>query len=151
MIKWLLALAVIGPCLVIFTGVTGNKAALAEAPAIPATETKRVYVLEHYKMAEPMIVVTVNHFPFDIGGLRPYDINIQGQKFVFKPEHVQEFLTKGRPMQVFHRPLPTGMVYIDGWGQPIDQEGTRSEDQQHTVLRRENTRYPVVNTTARLR
>jgi hypothetical protein len=151
MIKWLLVLSVIGPLIAIFSGSAGNRSALAEAPVTPNEKVKQIYILEHYKMAEPYMVVTVNHFPFDIGGLRPYEINIQGQKFVFDQKDVQEFLTKGRPMNVDFRPLPTGMVFIDGFGQPIDKSGSPSEDRSDTVLHRPNTKYPVVNISSRLR
>jgi hypothetical protein len=151
MIKWLLVLAFVGPMIAIFSGSAGDRAALAEAPVTPTEKVKQIYILEHYKMAEPYMVVTVNHFPFDIGGHRPYEINIQGQKFIFDPKDVQEFLTKGRPMNVFYRPLPTGMVYIDGFGQPIDRSGSPSEDQSDTVLHRPNTKYPVINVMHRTR
>lgn len=140
--KWLITITFIGPLVAIITGNAGNRTALAEAPSYDS-KTRQIYVLEHYKMAEPMIVVTVNSFPFDIGGLRPYEINVQGRRYVFDPVHVKEFLAKGKPMNTFHKPLPSGVVIVDGYSHPIDRTNITGDDSQNTVLHMKKHGFPA--------
>jgi hypothetical protein len=75
---------------------------------IPVVKPKELFVVEHYKFPESHIVITVNQFPFDMAGNRPYEIAVQGVKYRFKPEDVEEFLKKGVSLNVESKKLPTG-------------------------------------------
>ena len=122
------------PTIALVVGYTGQPSVQAEAPIDSPTETRKIYVVQHYKLAEPQIVVTVNNFPFDIGGNRPYEINVQGQRFTFEPEHVKEFLSKGKPMKIFKKPLPSGVVISDGLNAPVYINGNKSSPSDDSVL-----------------
>jgi hypothetical protein len=123
------------PAMMLLVGYNGSRPALAEAP--PGDQKKvprQLYFIQHYRLAEPQIVVTVNQFPFDVGGLRPYELNVQGQRYHFDPRDVKEFLSKGRPMNTYIKELPTGAVISDGITRPIELDGTRSTTSGPTVL-----------------
>lgn len=130
------------PTLALLIGYNGQKSAQAEAPVYSSPEKKKIYVIQHYKLAEPEIVVTVNTFPFDVGGSRPYQINVQGQRYVFKPEDVKQFLKLGRPMKQFTKPLPSGMVFSDGLDEPVYLKGEPSEPSDVSVLRLGPPEFP---------
>jgi hypothetical protein len=122
------------PAIALVVGYTGQPSVQAEAPVDNPAETRKIYVVQHYKLAEPQIVVTVNNFPFDVGGSRPYEINVQGQRFTFDPEHVKEFLSKGKPMKIFQKPLPSGVVISDGLHKPVYINGDKSSPAEQSVL-----------------
>ena len=130
------------PAIALVVGYTGQPSVQAEAPVDSPTETRKIYVIQHYKLAEPQIVVTVNNFPFDIGGNRPYEINVQGQRFTFKPEHVKEFLSKGKPMKIFQKPLPSGVVISDGLNVPVYINGDKSSPTNRSVLSMGPPQFP---------
>ena len=85
-------------------------------------EPKEMYMIEHYKYPESHIVVTVNQFPFDIGGNRPYEISVQGVQYRFKPEDVKDFLKKGESLNTEARQLPTGLYAKDPFLFPPNQQ-----------------------------
>lgn len=127
------------PAIMLLVGYNGTRPAQAEAPPDQQTkEPQQLYVIQHYRLAEPQIVVTVNQFPFHLGGLRPYELNVQGQRYYFEPQDVKEFLSKGRPVNTFVKALPTGVVISDGISRPIELDGTQSTTSGPTVLHAPN-------------
>ena len=71
------------------------------------------YLITQYKYPESDIVVTVNQFPFDVGGNMPFQISVHGEKYTYSPEDVREFLAKGTKLNIKAVPLPTGMWHGD--------------------------------------
>ena len=105
----LLIVSVAAPTLALLLGYThpGTDPAGAPTPVIPTREVA-VYKVNEYNVPKSDVVITVNTFPFDVGGSRPFQISAHGKKYRFKPEDVREFLKKGVQMDIPSEPLPTG-------------------------------------------
>jgi hypothetical protein len=71
------------------------------------------FLVTEYKFPKSDIVVTVNQFPFDVGGSMPYQISAHGKKYKFDPADVEEFLKKGKEIDIDTEPLPVGMWVED--------------------------------------
>lgn len=75
----------------------------------------KLFIIDHYKFPSSDIVITVNHFPFNIAGNRPYEIAVHGTKYQFDPKDVDEFIKKGKKLNIpGGHPLPTGTFTSDG-------------------------------------
>lgn len=110
--KSLLLIVFVVPALALVTGyqTTPTPEIIIEQPVLEHEKpvTKELFVIEQYKLPESQIVITVNQFPFDMAGHRPYEIAVHGVKYKFKPEDVEEFLKKGVSLDVESKKLPTG-------------------------------------------
>lgn len=71
------------------------------------------FLVTEYKFPKSDIVVTVNQFPFDVGGSMPYQISAHGKKYKFDPADVEEFLKKGKELDIDAESLPVGMWVED--------------------------------------
>lgn len=110
--KSLLLIVFVAPALALVTGYhTTPVPEIIIEQTVPVPEEpvpKELLVIKEYKLPESQIVVTVNQFPFNMGGHRPYEIAVHGVKYKFKPEDVEEFLKKGVSLDIESKELPTG-------------------------------------------
>lgn len=120
--KSLLLIVFVVPALALVTGyhTTPIPKIIMEQPVLEhkIPEPKELYVIEQYKFPESQIVITVNQFPFDMGGHKPYEIAVHGVKYRFNPKDVEEFLKKGVSLDVESKQLPTGTFAKDPFDFP---------------------------------
>ena len=117
--KLLLLVSFVAPTLALMMGYTESAVNLNEPtpPILPSREVV-VYKVKEYQIPASDVVITVNSFPFDVGGSRPYQISAHGKKYRLKPEDVKEILSKGIQMDIPSEPLPTGT-----WIGPFQVDG----------------------------
>lgn len=107
--KILLIVAVAAPTLALLLGYSNPDAdhTSSPAPVVPTREVV-VYKVNEYSVPRSDVVITVNTFPFDMGGNRPFQIAAHGKKYRFKPDDVKQFLKKGVQLDIPCDPLPVG-------------------------------------------
>lgn len=107
--KLVLIVSVVAPFIALLLGYTDPSANANNPPpgSIPTKEVV-IYKVKEYEVPKSDVVITVNTFPFDVGGSRPYQIAAHGKKYRFKPKDVEEFLKKGQFLDIPSEPLPSG-------------------------------------------
>ena len=107
--KLLVIISIVGPTLALLLGYNDPAVSSNASPTVLVpTKEIAVYKVNEYNVPKSEVVITVNTFPFDVGGSRPYQISAHGKKYRFKPEDVKEFLKKGVQMNIPSEPLPAG-------------------------------------------
>ena len=118
--KLLVIISIVGPTLALLLGYNDPAISSNASPTVLVpTKEVAVYKVNEYNVPKSEVVITVNTFPFDVGGSRPYQISAHGKKYRFKQEDVKEFLKKGVQMNIPSEPLPTGT-----WIGPFPFDGT---------------------------
>ena len=115
--KLLLIITVAAPVFAVLVGYD-SQPEIQATQIIPTSKPIEVsptpaYLVKEYKFPKSDIVITVNQFPFDVGGSMPYQISAHGKKYKFDPADVEEFLKKGKQLDIDADPLPVGMWIED--------------------------------------
>lgn len=118
--KIFIIVSIIAPALALMVGYTEPIVTAKNTPAdVLPTKEVAVYRIKEYHIPASDVVITVNTFPFDVGGSRPFQIAAHGKKYRFKPKDVEEFLKKGQLLDIPSEPLPKGT-----WIGPFPFDGT---------------------------
>lgn len=117
--KIIVIVTVLMPVIALMLGYTEPTVNATNTPpgSLPTREVV-IYKVKEYMTPASDIVITINTFPFDMGGNRPYQIAAHGKKYRFKPEDVEQFLKKGIQLDIPSEPLPTGT-----WIGPFPYDG----------------------------